>query len=226
MNNQLLQLKAKLRLNKLGSNDYDSFECYQVVEAFNKVQNERVRQAVKNAEATNQLIDDFQILLKEYDLKGTGKSKYFETETLPADYFAGKRVSFKGVTEECSESRSFKVYDGEEANVDELLSDPNKNPNFEWAETFKTHIGNKIRIYTNGEFQVTEPKLIYYRKPRQVSFEGCVSEKDEPTSNVECELKDDLVEELIDETAALLAGDIESVNQYQRLHHVEPTTKQ
>ncbi len=217
MNNNLLQLKIKQRLNKAASNDYDSFECYMLVEAFNKVQNERVREAVKNGEATNQLIDDFQVLLKEKDLVGTTKALYFETADLPKDYFAGKRVSFKGTTEECTEPRSFKVYDGEEANLDELLQDPNKNPNFEWAETFKTHINNKIRIHTNGAFSVTEPKLVYYRKPRQISFEGCVDEYDKNTSDVECEFKDDIVEMLIDATASLLAGDIESINQYQRL---------
>ena len=36
------------------------------------------------------------------------------------------------------------------------------------------------------------------------------------TSNGECELKDDICEILVDEAAAILAGDIESMNQYQR----------
>jgi hypothetical protein len=34
--------------------------------------------------------------------------------------------------------------------------------------------------------------------------------------NVICEFKDDIVEILIDEACSILAGDIESMNQYQR----------
>lgn len=217
MNNNLLQLKIKQRLNKLSSNDYDSFECWMIVEAFNKVQLERVRNAAKQGEATNGLVDDFGILLNETDLIGQNKPIYYESQELPKDYLAGDRVSFLGVHKDCKEPRIFKVYDGEEKNLDELLKDPNKNPNFEWAETFKTQVSNTIRIYTDGKFQVTKPRLIYYRNPRPIAIEGCVNEYDELTSNVECEFRDDLVESLIDETAGLLAGDIESINQYQRL---------
>jgi hypothetical protein len=35
-------------------------------------------------------------------------------------------------------------------------------------------------------------------------------------ANVECELKDDICEIIVDEAASILAGDIESMNQYQR----------
>jgi hypothetical protein len=33
---------------------------------------------------------------------------------------------------------------------------------------------------------------------------------------VDCELKEDICEILVDEAASILAGDIESMNQYQR----------
>ena len=36
------------------------------------------------------------------------------------------------------------------------------------------------------------------------------------TANQECEFKDDVAEILVDQAAAILAGDIESMNQYQR----------
>ena len=36
------------------------------------------------------------------------------------------------------------------------------------------------------------------------------------TSDIACEFRDDIVELLIDEAAAILAGDIESMIQYQR----------
>lgn len=100
-----------------------------------------------------------------------------------------------------------------------LLIDKNSEPSFEWGETFGTLIGNKLRIYTNGVFDVVNPKLVYYRKPLSIQFEGCVDLEGNSisTANVECEFKDNIVELLIDEAAAILAGDIESITQYQRL---------
>jgi hypothetical protein len=217
MNNNLLQLKIKSRLNKMGSNDYDNFECWQMVEAFNKAQNEWVRREAKKGEDSKHNIDDLQKVVKEIPLKGSNKNNFYESVPLPEDYLAGKRVSAIGHTKECTTPRIFKVYEGEEANLDDLLSDDNKKPSFEWGETFKTQIDNKIRIHTNGQFSIKEATLVYYRKPKQISFENCVNEYDEVTTNVECEFKDDIVELLIGEACSILAGDIESFNQAQRI---------
>lgn len=225
MNNNLLQLKIKQRLNKLSSNDYDSFECWMIVEAFNKVQNEWVRAEIEKGEDSTQGVDNLSPIVKEFDLVGVNKSGYYESEAIPADYYAGKRVSAKGVTKDCLEGRRFKIYDGEESNLDNLLADANRCPSFEWAETFKTQIGNRIRIHTDGKFEIIEPKLIYYRKPRQIAIEGCVNEFDVVTTEVTCEFKDDITEMLIDSTASVLAGDTESFNQMQRLRQTQ-TTKQ
>ena len=43
MLNSTIQIKVKERLNKLDSLDYDNIECWQIVEAFNKVQIEWAR---------------------------------------------------------------------------------------------------------------------------------------------------------------------------------------
>ena len=76
----------------------------------------------------------------------------------------------------------------------------------------------KIRIYTAGKFTVEDSKLVYYRKPKDIQILGCsnISTGQAYTANVECELKDDICEIIADEAAAILAGDIESMNQYQR----------
>ena len=60
--------------------------------------------------------------------------------------------------------------------------------------------------------------MIYYRKPKDIQIQGCINiiTGSTNTSNVECELKDDICEILVDETAAILAGDVENMNQYQR----------
>jgi hypothetical protein len=225
MNNALLQLKIKQRLNKLSSLDYDNIEPWQIQEAFNKAMIEWVRRQLhgnnvykEGDEQSVKRIDDLQILLTPEKLDGKQFPTHFESEMLPADYMAFKRVSTQAVNDCCTEPRAMDVYLAEEADADLLYYDMHKGPNFEWGETFCTIFGNRLRIYTRPDFSLRNPKLIYYRLPRDVEFKGVINPEtggiyanDQP-----CEFKDDITELMIDEAAAILAGDIESMAQFQR----------
>ena len=94
----------------------------------------------------------------------------------------------------------------------------NKKPSFEWGETFCTLKNNRVQIYTNDEFNIQSPILTYYRQPRRIEILNCVDPYTTQVSlvDVECEFKDDIVELFIDEAAKILAGDIESMTQFQR----------
>lgn len=225
MNNNLLQVKIKQRLNKLGSFDYDNIECWQIQEAFNKAQLEWVRRRLhglnalkESSEQSVTVVDDLQILLSEIELRGLEKPKYFETDAIPANYLHFVRISANIKNDCCPKRPLTTIYQAEEANVDILIADSFKSPSFEWAETFCTILGDKIRIYTAGKFTVEDSRLVYYRKPKDIQILGCsnISTGQAYTANVECELKDDICEIIADEAAAILAGDIESMNQYQR----------
>lgn len=225
MNNNLLQVKIKQRLNKLGSFDYDNIECWMIQEAFNKAQLEWVRRRLhglnalkESSEQSVTVVDDLQILLSETELRGLEKPKYFESVNIPGNYLHFVRVSANIKNDCCPKRPLSTIYQAEEANVDILLADSFKSPSFEWAETFCTILGDKIRIYTNGHFTVHDTRLVYYRKPKDIQILGCsnISTGQTYNSNVECELKDDICEIIADEAAAILAGDIESMNQYQR----------
>lgn len=217
MNNNLLRLRIKEKLNKLDSNDYDNFECWQIVQAFNEEQLRWSSQVAERGEFSGSTIDDIEILLKSQPLKGLNKNGFFETVELPQDFMKTKRVDVKVVSEKCDIPQRMIVYSGEEANLDALLKDENKRPSFEWRETFKTHLSNKIRIHTDNKFRVVECNITYYRKPKDISFEGCVNENNDITSDKECEFKDDIIaRQLIPLTCASLAGDTENFNQMQR----------
>jgi len=225
MLNATLQIKLKQRLNKLSSNDYDNIENWQILEAFNKSQIEWVRRQLhgnniykEGDEVSKKRIDDLQVLLEELNLTGAETERYLETDNFPVDtYLEYKRVSAKATNDCCSNARSMTVYLAEEANVELIYRDELKRPDFEWGETFCTLIGNAIRIYKK-DFTIVQPVLTYYRKPILVEFldvlnpyTGVVS-----TADVICEFKDDIAEVIIDETAALIAGDIENMIQVQR----------
>lgn len=224
MTNNLIQIKVKQRLNKLASLDYDNIESWQIAEAFNKAQLEWMRRVIHGLtprallpEQSTNIVDDLQNFLVQDGLGGLHRDVFFESSAVPVNYLHFVRVSARAVTD-CCPSRVLSVYLAEEANADELLSDNFKSPSFEWAETFCTIVGNKIRIYTGGGFTIEAPSLTYYRKPRMVKFKNSVDIEtgDIVEYDVTCEFKDDVVEILCDETAAILAGDIMDITQYQR----------
>jgi len=224
MNNQILQLKIKQRLNKLASNDYDNIEAWQIIEAFNKAQVQWVRRQLHGSnqfkegdEGSKRRIDDLQILLSDQILTGTQKDGYYESSLLPSDYMEYKRVSTLAKSDCCPDPDSMTVYLAEEANVDELLDDEFRKPSFEWGETFCTLFSDKIRIYTDSTFTVVNPKLTYYRFPRYIQLAGEVNPYTGTTSaaDVTCEFRDDITEVIIEECVSIIAGDIESLNIYQ-----------
>lgn len=225
MNNNLLQLKIKQRLNKLASLDYDNIECWQIQEAFNKAQLHWTRRHVhginqrkEGAEESSGLIDDLQRLMIHQKISPEDKGIYWQID-LPDNYLYYVRTDIFAQTSCCPEKR-MTVYEVEEANISIILGNDDKKPSFEWAETVATRINNKLRVYTNDEFDISQLYLIYYRKPLPIKIVGCI---DLDTGNTvqasgqqECEFNDDIVEIIIDEAISILAGDLENVNQYQR----------
>lgn len=221
MKNDTIILKVQQRLNKLSSHDYDNIEQWQIVEAFNKAQVDWCRrnlhgmnQYKEGDEQSKRRIDDLQILLKKVSLKTKKRGEYEETESIPTDFMEYKRVSCSGINKCCNNKHKMVVYLAEESNVDVLMRDEHKKPNFEWGETFCTLVGNKIRIYVD-DFSLDNVIFTYYRQPKRIqrADQADPYTMEESTAEVQCEFKDDMVELFIDETVKILAGDIESMNQ-------------
>lgn len=224
MNNATLQIKIKQRLNKLASLDYDNFECWQILEAFNKAQVEWVRRQVhgnnmhkEGDESSKVLIDDLQRLLTESNMTFTKYEQYYETQELPANYLFFKRLDLM-VARECCPPHRVNTYIAEQADVADLLADNYRNPSWEWGETFSVMGNNRFRVYREEDWIMDTISLMYYRTPRKVEFAGCVNLATGAvsTADVEAEFKDDVMELLIEETCLILAGDIESQLQIQK----------
>lgn len=223
MDNNLLQIKIKQRLNKLASLDYDNIQCWQIQEAFNKAQYEWTRRQVRGVnlkkEGTEQsavLTDDLQRLVTSVQLTMT-KDKLSYIASLPSNYLYYVRTDVFAKTQCCPERRII-VYEVEEANISIILDNNDKKPSFEWGESVSTLANNKLKVYTNNEFDITQCQLVYYRKPREVQINGCVNVSTGIpfTADQTCEFNDDVAEIIVDQAVAILAGDIESITQYQR----------
>jgi hypothetical protein len=223
MLNSTITIKMKQRLNKLDSQDYDNIECWQVVESFNKAQVEWARRQLhginpvrEGDEQSTRRKDDLQALLVTSTLSLQDKDYYYRT-TIPGDYLQWKRVDVFA-NKDCCDKRRMTVYLAEEGNLNQLLRDKAKQPNFEWAETFATLKGNGVNIYTNNDFDISQADLVYYRQPIKIQIQGCIDPYTgvASTTEIQCEFKDDIIELIIDEAVSILAGDIESGNQFSR----------
>ena len=197
MLNSTIEIKIKQRLNKLDSQDYDNIECWQIVEAFNKAQVEWARRQLHGTnifkegdEGSTRRKDDLQVLLETQPLNLSNKEIYY-FDNLPQDYLQWKRVDVYA-QRDCCDKRRMVIYLAEEGNVSILLRDKLKKPSFEWAETFATLIDDNINIYTNGEFNIPEVDLTYYRQPRKIQIQGCIDPYTgvESPVNIESEFKD------------------------------------
>ena len=63
--------------------------------------------------------------------------------------------------------------------------------------------------------RIEDPILTYYRRPTYIEIDGVLNTYtgDVATADVESEFKDDVVELMLDEAAAIIAGDIDNYNQ-------------
>jgi len=223
MLNSTILIKVKQRLNKLDSSDYDNIEAWQIVEAFNKGQVDWCRRNLhglnvvrEGDEQSTRRVDDLEILITTSPVSTFNKQTYFEVQK-PDNYLQFKRISAQAARD-CCKPKNLVIFNGEEANLDLLLRDKNKQPSYEWGETFATQENGKIKIWTNGLFDIVNVKLTFYRQPIKIQIAGVLDPYTgiTPVVDTPSELKDDLIELLIDEAVKILAGDIESMNQLQR----------
>jgi hypothetical protein len=97
---------------------------------------------------------------------------YWECD-VPSDYVEWSRISAEAQAGDCCPPRKLKIFLGEEADIDLVLLDKNRQPSYEWAETVATVINGKFRIYTNKCFDVVNPAITYYRRPAHIKIVGC-----------------------------------------------------
>jgi hypothetical protein len=223
MLNGTVILKVKERVNKLDSRDYDNIEVWQIVEAVNKAQVEWARRQLTSLnpqrqgdEQSRRRVDDLQVLLVTVPSPFIDREIFYESP-LPADYLAFKRIDMSATSQCCSKPQPFKVWLAEELNVTELLRDPERKPSWDWTETFATLAGNNAKVFKD-DFTATSIDLTYYRMPRKMQVVGTSDPYSLAISTVEAvlEFKEDIVELIISEACAIIAGDIESTLQVQR----------
>jgi len=213
-----IALKVKYRLNKVDTQDDENISVYNIVEAFNKAQLNVVNRLYgKNnnyksgIESTRKRVDDLKILLNPAPkiLSVTKKEGYYLSEALPKDYFHLVRTTCLASIKDCSKKEMF-IYLQEESNLNTLLRNEHTNPSFEWGETIGTIAGDNIKVFTLDKFEISKIFLTYLKRPRAIDIPGYLKQDGQPSSQIDPEMPDDIIEMCIDEAVRILSGDMQN----------------
>lgn len=208
-------IKLSFRCNKSATEDIGNIDNDEADEVINKALDEWLRRQVhggnlykEGSEESRMRVDDLQpLLVPMYKMSLKNGGIFSETSSLPKNYRYFNRFTVKHTPEGCSNSINLISDLKEEANVDVLLNVDGTKPSLKYEQFFHTLIGNKIRFYHNKEINPTEGYLTYYRAHKKYSARK---------TEEEFELKDDVMELIIDEAAKIKSGDFDNVLQHQR----------
>jgi hypothetical protein len=204
--------KVKDRLNKGSSSHNQNITERQFVYAFNKMQLHWFDQRIKAEEADKVRQNELQQFIVDFCKTPTNNQKGFYNIDLPEDFFYYKRVTATAKKGNCE--GIIYAYPIEESLVNRYLQDEFNTPSFLWQETFFTIGADKLRVYHNNDFSVSEIYLVYYRCPKDIDMKG-VTHIDGDGVDVDSELTKTNLEEVIDLTVRLLSGDIMDSGRFQ-----------
>lgn len=213
-----IALKVRQRTNKKDTQDDQNIPIYEIVEAYNKAQLNVVNRLYgrnnnykSGIESTRKRVDDLQPLVNTtpVSIGVTKMDNYYMTDSIPDNYLHYISSTCIGKTETCANKKII-IYMQEESNLNTLLRNDMINPNFEWGETIGTMAGDKIKVHTLNKFEIINFYLTYLKRPISIDIPGYIKQDGTPSTLVNPDLPDDIIEMCIDETVRIISGDIQN----------------
>lgn len=211
-------VKVKKRVNKDDTNDFDNLSLFSIIEAYNKAQLNVVNylSGLNNIyksgiESTTKRIDNLSTLLNPtpLELTLTKADNYYISQSFPTNYMRYVSSYSTGKNSKCSSKRILH-FPYEEGNIELINRNSNQNASFEWGEAPITIADNKLKIHSNNQFEITKAYLTYLKYPVNVDIQGYIKQDGTPSTTIDPELPDDVVEMCIDEAVRILQGDIQN----------------
>lgn len=145
-------------------------------------------------------------LILDSELKNLEKQTGFNKYKLPKDYFDLANVNVFATKGNCVNQRLF-TFEAKSENTEELLSDENNKPSFEYRETFYLTASNNLVVYKDN-FDIESVVLSYYRFPKKVDIEGYFKENGSASVNIDPEFNDRAIEKIL----LIMAKDFTATN--------------
>lgn len=228
MSTQELVYKYKLEVNKLDSQDFVDLPLPTILTLLNKGilmyvdavygVNNIFRQGV---ESSQRRIDDLQdIIVKDYS--STYVSSDFNKYYAPlADNYLHLLRSWSTADKSscnCTDRKLRNIeYSNDELNDILISKDPNRYPSFEWKELPVNISQDKVWAYTDGTFVPTKCYTTYLKYPNQVDLAGYEHIDGSPSTDVQPDLPDYVLEDVVSLTAQFTKAILDDVQGYQIL---------
>lgn len=191
------------RLNKLSTDGGQKISKRQFVQTFNKAQLHWFTERVKVVDSDQVRQEELQRFVKDYckQPRFDSKSEAYVI-SLPDDYFYYKDVV--GVCGDCDQ----KVYGFpvEGNRISRFRQNSFYSPSLEWEETYYLIRSDSVYFYVDS-FKCSEIQLLYYRCPAEIDMDG-IEYLDRTGVNVDPDLDKVSVQEVLDLTAMIIAGDV------------------
>jgi len=217
-----LLYKIDQKLNKLSSNEHQQISLEDKILALNEAQIKLIKQKLDGQNTVSGLgldafkkrYEDLEKLIESYEdhklqLSETNKELNKWTASLsgvsPAYmfYVDSYILASKG---KCKDRRVKINPDlARHGDIQILLANDHTKPSFEYQETFNIISSDEISIFTDGTFIPSDLYLSYIRYPKYIDKTGYVKFDGTDSTDVDCELKNYLEDELVDLTVENLA---------------------
>jgi hypothetical protein len=217
-----LLYKIDQKLNKLSTNAHQQIPLEDKILALNEAQLKIIKQKMDGGstpsglglDAFKKRYEDLQKLIEMYEdhpldltLTNTQLNKWTTSlsNISPAYmfYIDSYLLADKG------ECKNRKIWINQElakhADIQFLLNNEHYKPSFEYQETFNFISSDSISVFTDGTFTPTHLYLSYLRYPVYIDKAGYVKFDGSDSTDVNCELKHYLEDELVDLTVQSLA---------------------
>ena len=145
-------------------------------------------------------------LVLDSALKVADMQPEFDKYKLPKDYFDLANVSVFASKGSCINQKMF-TFEVKSENTEELLSDENNKPSFEYRETFYLTASDRLIVYKDN-FSIDSVILAYYRYPKKVDIEGYFKEDGKASVNIDPEFSDRAIEKIL----LIMAKDFTATN--------------
>lgn len=144
-----------------------------------------------------------QNLLVTTKLEKNKTSDTFTEFSLPNDYFNHSSIKAKAKTSTCKED-FIELYEVKDLDNDAILNDEFNKPSFKHREAPYTFSNNNVRVFTDGEFDITKVDLTYYRYPNYIRL----IDEENPEEGIEDEFLD-FDDKALEKISAIIARDFD-----------------
>lgn len=156
-----------VKIEKNGTNDNVSFDYSRFVILAKSAFIKFVELTYENKGSDD--IRYIQNLLISAKLTKNNTSQNYTEFSLPKDYFNHSSVKAKAKTKKCGEDY-IELFEVKDIDNDVLLNDEFNKPSFKYREAPYTFADNKLRVFTDNEFELTQVILTYYKYPKFIKL--------------------------------------------------------